>query len=145
MSKRKPTVDILGAVMAYPETAPSKTPATQTKNIEPLVQKEASASKEPSPAVRKTKHEEKIALKEKSNNDVEDALTEKNKATYFIDKNVLMNIDSLWLELRKNMGKKKVSKSIIIEEAAQFIYEDFIAQKEKSILCKLLEKKYSKD
>lgn len=142
MADRKHTPDILGSLLGGSDTEPPKKPAGQPtikpeyhnagipegqKALKPVGQKRQPAAP-PAPAPAKQP---------------EEAPGDKVKATFYISGQVVEDLETAWIQLRKLTPKQlrgQVSKSLIVELAVQMALEDLESKGEKSLLAKKAKK-----
>lgn len=55
---------------------------------------------------------------------------QRDKATFYLSSNTLMELEEKWVKIRRISGSKKVSKSLIVEEALRMAFNDFDRKKE---------------
>jgi len=89
------------------------------------------------------KQETPKAQKPESNNSVEQADLEgeglKEKATYNLSKDLLIDLEETWINLRRNHRGQRITKTMIVEEAIRYAIEDLEKNKSASWLYRKVE------
>jgi len=112
MTDRTATPDILGAVISG-ETRREESNKTIKQDISKEIKK---ASKK--------------AIKPVSNKPEPEEDEPKEKATYNLPVKLLLELEDKWMEMRRISGSKKVSKTLIVEEALKMAFADFDLKKD---------------
>ncbi len=66
----------------------------------------------------------------------------KEKATFNLSKQLLQDLEDTWIEIRKDRGDKKISKTEIVEFAIQHLLTEFKTIKPESKLYSLIAGKF---
>lgn len=114
MADRTATPDILGAVISG-EAIKEESNKTIKQDI----------SKEIKKASKKAINPEGNKAGQKSREE-----DPKEKATYNLPVKLLMELEDKWMEMRRISGSKKVSKTLIVEEALKMAFSDFDLKKD---------------
>jgi hypothetical protein len=58
----------------------------------------------------------------------------KEKATFNLPIKILEGLEDRWMKIRKIVGSKQISKTLIVEKALEIAFEEFDIQKQESKL-----------
>ena len=116
--------DLLGGLLGKPQ-----------KKVSEPVQESSRATEKPQEPQRKAKP---AVAKENASQPVQESPEgQKSKATYYLDKDLLDQLDEGWIELRKMAkNKRQVSKSWIVEQALKLTLEELKSKGSKSKIAK---------
>ena len=108
-------------------TKPDRAEQEKTKAIKPDLQLTSE------PDVKK-------ALKQESNKAINEESSDpsKEKATFNLSKQILQNLEEKWVRLRRELGSKKISKTMIVEAALGIVLREYENRKQESQLYSVI-------
>lgn len=125
---RKSMPDIMANLMSSPAIEPAISPTVKPENNKTISQDTATG----------INHK---AIKLDSNKEISKVLPEtiKEKTTFNLSQNTLLNLEEIWLRLRRKLkGEQRVTKTLIVEKAIEMAINDFESKSELSELYKKL-------
>ncbi len=139
MASRKSTPDIMGDLMggiAVKEENPKTINKESGKAVNPPMSKHSSPLAPTFSLPQPVAKEKNISPKE-----IEETLKLeeiKEKVTLSLPTELLSQLEDKWIELRKLLGSKQVSKSLIIQKAIEIALYEFSESREKSSIFTMI-------
>ena len=141
MASRKSTPDIMGDLMGSPSIKDEKHKTINTglsKNLKPQSNKTIANSN--SNLLTPSQHS-RIDTEQTSQDQI-DHMSEidesKEKITMMLSSKLLSELEDKWIELRKLLGSKQVSKSLIIQKSLELALIEFEKTKENSVFFSMI-------